>query len=268
MFKKLLHLIVLPCSTATYLMEKRIFSSLSHKEKIQLRLHILLCKWCRAYDKKIAIIHAALSKIHTKVIGNCSDLQQSDFESIKIKIKEKTKKNRIVICQDFINTATIRAKPIINKKMQITIHNKLLFNSGYYLSYFGLTLIFLWIGVFKFTNAEAEAIQALLENHPASSWLYRNLSYQTVSNIVGIIEILTAVSLLIGLKFSVFRNISNMALISTFVFTLSFLFTTPHIFKTIENIPITDFFILKDILLLGAGLMINNINISNPSKYN
>lgn len=150
--------------------------------------------------------------------------------------------------------------------MQITVYDKRLFTAGYYLSYFGLVLILLWLGIFKFTNAEALAIQPLLENHPASSWLYEVLSYRSISNIVGIVEILTAICLLAGLKFKSFRTIANIGLIGTFVITLSFLFTTPGIFKIVEQIPVTDFFILKDVLLLGAGLIINNIHINHQNN--
>lgn len=43
---------------------------------------------------------------------------------------------------------------------------------GFYVSYLSIFLILLWIGIFKFTPTEAEAIRPLLENHPFMSWMY------------------------------------------------------------------------------------------------
>jgi len=147
--------------------------------------------------------------------------------------------------------------------MNLLKHNTLtstkLFLTGYYLSIFGLTVVLLWLGIFKFTAAEAAAIKPLLANHPFSAWMYSVFSVQTVSNIVGTFEILTVLFLLLGLLYRFFKVLANAALIITFVTTISFLFTTPGVFKTVEGIPITDFFILKDILLLGAGLMVLNV---------
>jgi len=42
----------------------------------------------------------------------------------------------------------------------------------------------------------------------------------------------------------------------TFLTTLGYLLTTPGIWKVVDGIPVTDFFILKDLLFLGFGLRI------------
>ncbi|MEQ1645406.1 MAG: DUF417 family protein, partial [Pyrinomonadaceae bacterium] len=42
----------------------------------------------------------------------------------------------------------------------------------------------------------------------------------------------------------------------TFLATLSFLFTTPGVFKNVDGVPVTEFFILKDIMALGISLMV------------
>ena len=44
--------------------------------------------------------------------------------------------------------------------------------------------------------------------------------------------------------------------IGTFIMTLSFLITTPGIWRIVDGIPVTDFFILKDLPLLGFGIML------------
>lgn len=145
---------------------------------------------------------------------------------------------------------------------QVRVYNRGLFFAGYYTSLGGLLLILLWLGAFKFTATEAAAIRPLLENHPFSGWAYQFISEQMISNLVGVVEILTAICILIGLKVAAFRTISIVALTVTLLTTLSFLFTTPGVFKIVEGIPITDFFILKDLLLLGGGLMVLSLNIS------
>lgn len=145
--------------------------------------------------------------------------------------------------------------------------NSTLFITGYYLSLLGLAAILLWLGIFKFTSVEALAIKPLMENHPLTAPLYKYLSVQTISNIIGTVEIITALSLILGIRVWYFRVMANTLIILTFLTTLSFLITTPDTFKIIEGVPVTDFFILKDILLLGAGLMVLNSRITKNNEY-
>ncbi|WP_042720907.1 zf-HC2 domain-containing protein [Flavobacterium sp. B17] len=56
MLKKLIHIIFLPCSEATLLMEKRSAGNISPNENRRLNLHLKICKWCRAYKKKLEIL--------------------------------------------------------------------------------------------------------------------------------------------------------------------------------------------------------------------
>lgn len=150
---------------------------------------------------------------------------------------------------------------------KIKIINNTLFVAGYYLSLLGLAVILLWLGIFKFTSVEALAIKPLMENHPLTAPLYKYLNVQTISNIIGTVEIITALSLVLGIRVWYFRMMANILIILTFLTTLSFLITTPDTFKIIEGVPVTDFFILKDILLLGAGLMVLNSRITKNNEY-
>lgn len=131
--------------------------------------------------------------------------------------------------------------------------------AGYFLSLFGAAIILLWIGIFKFTPTEANAIKPLLENHFLTFFVYDIVSIQTVSNTIGVIEIIIAVLLLFSVKFASLRKYAAIGMIITFLITLSYLFTTPGIWKTVDGIPVTDFFIVKDLMLLGFGLMILNL---------
>ena len=124
---------------------------------------------------------------------------------------------------------------------------------GFYVSYLGTFLVLLWIGIFKFTPTEAEAIRGLVENYPLMSWMYDFFSLQVVSGIIGAIEIITALLLLLGLKWNMIRMAGGLFVSLTFLITISFLFTTPGMWKMVDGIPVTDFFILKDLVILGFG---------------
>jgi uncharacterized membrane protein YkgB len=127
---------------------------------------------------------------------------------------------------------------------------------GYYISLFGASLILLWIGIFKFTPTEAAAIKPLVENHFLTSFVYDVMSVQAVSNTIGVIEIIIALLLIFSVKFAFLRRYAGIGMIITFLITLSYLLTTPGVWKVVDGIPVTDFFILKDLMLLGFGLMI------------
>lgn len=126
--------------------------------------------------------------------------------------------------------------------------------AGYYISLFGSVVILLWIGIFKFTATEANAIKPLIENHPLSFWMYNVFSVQTVSNIVGTTELFVAALLLLTLKFNKLKVFAGIGLCIIFLMTLSYLFTTPGTWRVVDGVPVTDFFILKDIMYLGFGV--------------
>lgn len=126
--------------------------------------------------------------------------------------------------------------------------------AGYYVSLSGTVIVLLWIGIFKFTPTESNAIKPLIQNHPLSFWVYNIFSVQTVSILVGISELFMAALLLLTLKFSKLKMYAGIGLCAIFLMTLSYLFTTPGMWKIVNGVPITDFFILKDIMYLGFGV--------------
>jgi len=63
---------------------------------------------------------------------------------------------------------------------------------------YGLVLVLGWIGAMKFTAYEAEGIKGLVETSPLMSWMYRVLSVQATSNVIGVTELLAA--LLIAIR--------------------------------------------------------------------
>lgn len=124
---------------------------------------------------------------------------------------------------------------------------------GFLIALAGVVLTLLWIGVFKFTPTEAAAIRPLVANHPLMSWLYAVLSEQAVSNLIGLVEILTAGGLIAGLWRPRLGYWSSLGAILTFLVTLSFLLTLPGVWKLVDGVPVTEFFIFKDLVLLGVA---------------
>lgn len=82
------------------------------------------------------------------------------------------------------------------------------------------------------------------------------MSVQAVSNLIGTIEIIIALLLIFSAKFAVLKKYAGIGMIVTFLVTLSYLFTTPGMWKIVDGVPVTDFFILKDLMFLGFGIMI------------
>lgn len=124
----------------------------------------------------------------------------------------------------------------------------------HYIGLFSTVILLVWIGIFKFTPSEASAIKPLIENHPLTFWMYDVFSVQTVSNIVGITELFVASLLLLTLKFNFLKTYAGIGVVTIFTVTITYLFTTPNTWRVIDGVPITDFFILKDLLYLGYGI--------------
>jgi uncharacterized membrane protein YkgB len=122
----------------------------------------------------------------------------------------------------------------------------------------GLVLVLLWFGLFKFTETEAHAIEPLLANSPLFSWLYAVLDFRATSAVIGVVEL--AIAALIAL-FPVaprWSCLGSLAAAGMFVTTLSFLATTPGVWVRVDGFPVpneTGAFLLKDVFLLGAALV-------------
>jgi uncharacterized membrane protein YkgB len=113
---------------------------------------------------------------------------------------------------------------------------------------YGLVAILLMIGAMKWTAAEAEAIRPWVAGSPFLSWIYQVASVQAASELIGSIEIVTA--LLIGARrwFPTAAVVGSILASIMFLITLSFLVTTPN------QSPDAQGFLMKDFFLLGAAI--------------
>lgn len=133
-----------------------------------------------------------------------------------------------------------------------------MYRTGYYVSLFGTILILLWEGILKFTPTEAKGIKHLVENSPFTFWMYKIWDVQTVSIIFGVGELCTVLLLILSIKISKLRIFAALGMMGIFLVTLSFLFTTPGTARTMDGIPATNFFLVKDLMYLGFALMLVN----------
>lgn len=136
-------------------------------------------------------------------------------------------------------------------------------NIGYIIGVLGVSLVLVWIGIYKFTPTEAKLIQPLVENHFAMGWLYSVISVQAVSNIIGATEIAVAIGLIYGIKNTKVAYFSGIAAAIIFVTTLSFLLTTPNTWKVSDGVLVTNFFLVKDILFLAISISVIERNKPN-----
>lgn len=125
---------------------------------------------------------------------------------------------------------------------------------GEFTGRYGLVLILLAFGIFKFTTTEALAIRPLVDNSPLFNWMNHFFSVRTISSIIGILEILAAIG--IGLRFLSPEITFYASILGSVIFlsTLTFLFTTPGMFTKTEWMWLPDEFIIKDLVFLGFCL--------------
>lgn len=87
MLRKFIHILFLPCSKATMLMEKRNAKAISRKEDWQLSMHLKICKWCRAYEEKLKILDDILKRKLSR--NEKTEINDTDIQNFKSKVLEK-----------------------------------------------------------------------------------------------------------------------------------------------------------------------------------
>ena len=128
---------------------------------------------------------------------------------------------------------------------------------GEFLLRYGLVIVLGWIGAMKFTAYEAEGIKALVATSPLMSWMYKFLSMQATSNVIGVAEISAALLIAIRPLSARLSAIGSVLAVFTFLTTLTFLFSLPGWEQSLGGFPAlsgSGGFLLKDTVLLGAAL--------------
>jgi hypothetical protein len=76
--KKLMNIFFLSCLKATGLIEKKLHFRLSLSEKIQLKMHKMMCDACTLYEKQSITLDKALNKSHKReeIIADLEDFKK------------------------------------------------------------------------------------------------------------------------------------------------------------------------------------------------
>lgn len=131
--------------------------------------------------------------------------------------------------------------------------------AGEGLALYATVLVLMLIGGLKFTAYEAAAIRPLVETSPLLSWAYAVFSLQTFSNLLGVVELTTALLLALA-PFAPRLGLLGGALAAgTFAITSTFLITGPAWEASLGGFPALSpagGFLIKDLALLGITLRV------------
>lgn len=122
----------------------------------------------------------------------------------------------------------------------------------------GQLLVLVWIGLMKFTHVEAEGVEGVMRPSPLFNWLYRLFDAQGASNVIGVIELVTAGLIALWPWRPRLARWGLLLAIGTYMLTSTFLVTTPG-WQDGYGFPFvggTGQFLLKDLLLLAGALIL------------
>ncbi len=123
---------------------------------------------------------------------------------------------------------------------------------------YGLVILLLWIGMFKFTAYESEGVKKLAGNSPLLSWVYSVMSVRGFSMVLGSIEIILGILIASRTVSPKASAIGSIGAIVMFLTTLSFIFSTPGVWQPGYGFPFLSpnpgQFLLKDIVLMGSAI--------------
>lgn len=123
---------------------------------------------------------------------------------------------------------------------------------------YGLVLVLLWIGGMKFTEYEANGIQAFIANSPGFSWMNAVLGVRGASSLIGIAELVIALLVAVGPIVPRAGAVGGVLASGMFLSTLSFLVSTPGVIEPSLGFPaisvVPGQFLIKDVVLLGVSV--------------
>ncbi|QSA98909.1 zf-HC2 domain-containing protein [Methylococcus sp. EFPC2] len=60
------------CRETSLLLSRRLDTPLSLRERIALRLHLMMCDGCRSFAAQMRWLHRATAELETRILGNAS----------------------------------------------------------------------------------------------------------------------------------------------------------------------------------------------------
>src|SRR3954454_18205566 len=129
---------------------------------------------------------------------------------------------------------------------------------GMHIARYGLVIVLLWIGGMKFTAYEAEGIRPLVTNSPLMSWVYRVMSVDGFSSLLGVSEIAIGVLIVLRPVWPMGSAVGSGLAAGMFLTTPGFPVPTPGGEPRLGGFPALSAMpgqsLLKDVVLLGASL--------------
>ena len=88
MVSKLIHLLILPCSRVSYLLElQQGGAPLSRSQQLRLRAHLSVCKLCSMYRRKLILLDKTMRRILHE--APASEVKPEELEELKERLKKK-----------------------------------------------------------------------------------------------------------------------------------------------------------------------------------
>lgn len=89
MSNKIMHTLFLSCLKATEIIEKGLNFKLSRKEKLQLKVHKMMCDACSRYEKQSLFLDKAIKEGHDLDSERDIEPASSEIKEIKERINKK-----------------------------------------------------------------------------------------------------------------------------------------------------------------------------------
>lgn len=129
--------------------------------------------------------------------------------------------------------------------------------SGQIILRYGLAITFIWLGLMKLRNSEADYLKQVLANSSLFSWMLKYISSYAFSQmlaylqmIIGVLIVLKPIAKKVSFWGGVVATVILMISVST-IFTSSYVWQAPYGFPELSKLGQS---ILKDIVLLGAAM--------------
>lgn len=89
MIRRFIHAIIMPCKQATLYIEQQNAADIAFFQRIRLKAHLISCKWCRSYSRKVQAMECMMKKMFTQ--NNPKKLNNTELQVFKEKLKERLK---------------------------------------------------------------------------------------------------------------------------------------------------------------------------------
>lgn len=125
-----------------------------------------------------------------------------------------------------------------------------------YILRYGLAIVFIWLGLLKFKNTEADYLNDILKNSSLFSWLLKYITAYTFTLVLAYLQIIIGLLILIKPISKKLSFIGSTLAFVILIISFSTIFTSSDVWQTGYGFPELSKLgqsILKDLILLGAA---------------